>query len=104
MRDAAQLTRTGRLVDATQLIQRALRAKHRPPRRPPRRLKRWWKTSVIEAQVRVVEMHPTPEPRGSKAADAWTPGGFTHQGRSVDYMLFVPASASAQPAAARPWC
>jgi poly(hydroxyalkanoate) depolymerase family esterase len=102
MRDAAQLTRTGRLVDATQLIQRALRGDTSPAEAPTTTSRAVVEDDVIEAQVRVVEVHPTPEPRGSEAADAWTPGSFTHQGRSIDYMLFVPASASAQPAAARP--
>mgnify|MGYP001952322000 CR=1 FL=1 len=102
MRDAAQLTRDGRLVDATQLIQRALRGETSPTEAPPTAARPMVEDDVIEAQVRVVDVEQTPAPRAAEAADAWTQGSFTHQGRTVDYMLFVPASASAQPAAARP--
>lgn len=102
MRDAARLTRDGRLADATQLIQRALRGGTSPAEAPTTTSGAVVEDDVIEAQVRVVDVEQTPEPRESEAADAWTPGSFTHQGRSIDYMLFVPASASTQPAAARP--
>lgn len=102
MRDAAQLTRDGRLGEATQLIQRALQGKTPAAEVPPTAFPAAVEDDVIEAQVRVVEVTQTPEPHGSEASDAWTRGSFTHQGRSVDYMLFVPASASAQSAAGRP--
>ncbi|KIQ16309.1 hypothetical protein RT97_31095 [Variovorax paradoxus] len=112
MNEAAHLTRSGRLSEATEAIQRALRgaAEPRPaspastastvaPDAPPA------EADVIDVETRVVETAPetkAPSPRESNAADRWTRGSFAHQGRTVDYMLFVPADMPGQPAAARP--
>lgn len=115
MKEAAHLTRTGRLADATDAIQRALRggagahaaspnaSAPAPPNANP-------DTDVIDIEARVIETdrkaddaaQPPPPREPDAATDSWTRASFTHQGRAIDYMLFVPARNAAQPAAPRP--
>lgn len=107
MKDAAQFTRTGRLAEATEAIQRALRgggeahaASPGVPQPPGAN------ADVIDIEARVIERaegeRQAPPRREPEAGDSWTKSSFTHQGRCVDYMLFVPASAAARPGASRP--
>lgn len=121
MKEAAHLTRHGRLAEATEAIQRALRGGgDAPAASPVVPAPTGSHADVIEAEARVIEgERSTPTPRaadeateafaeadGSGAADAdhdqWTKGSFAHQGRTIDYMLFVPARPAGQPVAARP--
>jgi poly(hydroxyalkanoate) depolymerase family esterase len=111
MKDAAHLTRTGRLAEATDAIQRALRGAAQPPAASPvasASASASASSDVIDVEARVIEGHdpgerPASAPREpDAAADRWTRASFTHQGRAVDYMLFVPAGAVAQPASPRP--
>ncbi|MGJ7610322.1 MULTISPECIES: extracellular catalytic domain type 1 short-chain-length polyhydroxyalkanoate depolymerase [unclassified Variovorax] len=111
MKEAADLTRHGRLAEATEAIQRALRgggADAQPASQAPVA-----DADVIDIEARVIETEratpatspsctPSPSPHEPQGADQWTPGSFAHQGRTVDYMLFVPASAAGQPATPRP--
>lgn len=109
MKEAADLTRHGRLAEATEAIQRALRggdADAQPAAQAPAAAP-VPDAGVIDIEARVIEIeHATPstpspsrEPQG---LDQWTRGSFAHQGRTVDYMLFVPAGAAGQPATPRP--
>jgi poly(hydroxyalkanoate) depolymerase family esterase len=110
MKEAADLTRHGRLAEATEAIQRALRGGStdaQPASQAPAAPVA--DADVIDIEARVIESEraapspsPSPAPREPQGADQWTPGSFAHQGRTVDYMLFVPASASGQPATPRP--
>ncbi len=99
--EATRLTRSGHLMAATELIQRALRgdggaapvpAAPSPPLRPGTGL-------VIEAEARVID-EPAP-PAGQPQADAAAPGhsagagqwlraSHSHQGRQLAYRLYVP--------------
>jgi poly(hydroxyalkanoate) depolymerase family esterase len=118
MKEAAQLTRTGRLAEATDAIQRALRGGaggepgHATAAAPApntdvtevtRATDATDATDVIDIEARVVEAErPAPPPREPEAAEQWTRGTFTHQGRAIDYMLFVPARPAAQAATPLP--
>lgn len=112
MNEAAQLTRNGRLAEATEAIQRALRggAEQRPgaPADPAPPMTRADASDVIDVEAQVIEVErTTPSPRQSDAvepqtAEQWTQGAFTHQGRTLDYRLFVPAVAAGRPATPRP--
>ncbi|MEZ2294855.1 PHB depolymerase family esterase [Variovorax sp. RCC_210] len=117
MKEAAHLTRTGRLADATDVIQRALRGdagahaaspNASAPASPSANTDA--DADVIDIEARVIETdrkaddaHQSPSPHTSDTAtDSWTRASFTHQGRAIDYMLFVPASNTSQPASPRP--
>lgn len=117
MKEAAHLTRTGRLTDATDAIQRALRGSAgahaaspnaSAPASPSANTDA--DADVIDIEARVIETdrkaddaQQSPPPREPDAAtDSWTRASFTHQGRAIDYMLFVPASNTSQPASPRP--
>jgi poly(hydroxyalkanoate) depolymerase family esterase len=119
MKEAAQLTRTGRLAEATDAIQRALRGgaeaapRHAPAAAPAPNINVPDVTDVIDIEARVIEAerpaHPPREPETTPApasapdtAEQWTRGTFTHQGRAIDYMLFVPARPAAQAATPLP--
>lgn len=111
MKDAAQFTRTGRLAEATEAIQRALRGTTGPEPEPPQPASAspGSTADVIDVEARVIDVEreaPSSQPqrpaRSPDGTDTWTKGSFTHQGRSIDYMLFVPASSAAQPATPRP--
>ena len=99
MNEAAHLTRSGRLSEATEAIQRALRGGEgmRPQEpRPP-------DDGVIDVQTRFIDDPARgPLPAQPEGADAWSRSTFTHQGRTIDYMLFVPARASEAPESRRP--
>ncbi len=107
MNEAAHLTRNGRLAEATEAIQRALRggAESQPASTttPPMA-----DADVIEAEAREIGREqpvpppPSPTPSSTDSAEQWTQGTFTHQGRTIDYRLFVPARDGAQPAMPRP--
>lgn len=120
MNEVAQLTRNGRLAEATEAIQRALRGgadvqplqpaqapsstQPMPPTAPV------FDADVIEAEAREIESErtepppqPSPQPPPpTGAAEQWTKGTFTHQGRTIDYRLFVPARSAAQTATPPP--
>ncbi|MDH6169164.1 poly(hydroxyalkanoate) depolymerase family esterase [Variovorax boronicumulans] len=113
MKEAAHLTRNGRLSEATDAIQRALRGGVEPPPASPVASKPTLaETDVIDVETRVIETEPdthetpvtpeAPSPREPATTAQWTKGSFAHQGRSIDYMLFVPAEVPGQPVAPRP--
>jgi poly(hydroxyalkanoate) depolymerase family esterase len=112
MKEAAQLTRNGQLAEATDAIQRALRGGAQPQAASPAASSPSANADVIDIEARVIERdgerersaeHQAPPSRERGAADdQWTRASFTHQGRAIDYMLFVPARSAAQPAAPRP--
>lgn len=89
MTEAARLTRGGDLRGAMTAIQRALAGgadAHRTA------------DGVIDVVARVVEpAHDTataapPRPDSVTRPESWTHGQFSHQGRSIQYRLFVPAT------------
>ncbi|QSI30575.1 PHB depolymerase family esterase [Variovorax sp. RKNM96] len=104
MTEAAHLTRHGRLAEATDAIQRALRgAAEASPASPAAPLPSTTDADVIDVETRVADVErEAPSPRKSEGIDRWTRGTFAHQGRTIDYMLFVPAAAAGQPATPRP--
>jgi poly(hydroxyalkanoate) depolymerase family esterase len=118
MNEAAQLTRGGRLAEATEAIQRALRGGAEPQAPSPSTPARTPKNAgdVIDIEAREVDPAHAPPPPAAQPgraeqpeqteqaaqAEQWTRGSFTHQGRSIDYMLFVPATLAGRPAAPRP--
>ncbi|MET3498261.1 extracellular catalytic domain type 1 short-chain-length polyhydroxyalkanoate depolymerase [Variovorax boronicumulans] len=112
MNEAAQLTRHGRLAEATEAIQRALQggAGQWPgaPVTPASPMAGADAIDVIDVEAQVIEVErAAPSPRQSdttepQTAEQWTQGTFTHQGRTLDYRLFVPAAATGQPATPRP--
>lgn len=93
MKQATQLTRNGRLAEATQAIQRALRG--RDGAAPAAKAHGGGGgAEVIDVESRFVEREPeTAPPREAAQPERWTRASFTHQGRAIDYMLFVPAGA-----------
>lgn len=98
MGKAAHLTRHGRLAEATAAIQRALRDEAGP--RPPapgeaNRPTADAEAHVIEVEARVIDAPAPARPRATQATEQWRRSRFAHQGRTIDYMLFVPASAAA---------
>jgi poly(hydroxyalkanoate) depolymerase family esterase len=104
MKEAAHLTRNGRLSEATEAIQRALRGGAEPQPAPAAApAPSMADADVIDIEARVIETEREtsmpPEPDG---VDQWTRGTFTHQGRTLDFMLFVPARPAGQPATPRP--
>jgi poly(hydroxyalkanoate) depolymerase family esterase len=102
MKEAAHLTRNGRLADATAAIQRALRqGTDLQPAAPDVPVLSSPAADVIDIEARVVDVE-TAKPTGPHTAEQWTKGSFTHQGRTVDYKLFVPAGGASQSAMPRP--
>ncbi|MET3918111.1 poly(hydroxyalkanoate) depolymerase family esterase [Variovorax sp. OAS795] len=98
MDKAAHLTRHGRLAEATEAIQRALRsgAAPQPPApegpNPPKA-----DADIIEVEARVIDVErPKQSPRPAERTEQWARGTFSHQGRTIDYMLFVPGPAAEQ--------
>ncbi|MFM9926303.1 PHB depolymerase family esterase [Variovorax sp. H27-G14] len=114
MNEAAHLTRNGRLAEATEAIQRALRggadSQAASTTTPMPSTAPMADADVIEAEAREIGREqaaqppspsPTPTP-SSNSAEQWTKDTFTHQGRTIDYRLFVPACDAGQPATPRP--
>ncbi|MFV0675842.1 alpha/beta hydrolase family esterase [Variovorax sp. tm] len=101
MSEATQLTRGGRLMDATRAIQRALHARGAGAEPAPARPAGNADADVIDVESRLIasDERDGPVPAFGEAGDAeqWTKGTFTHQGRMIDYMLFVPAGAGEAP-------
>ncbi|MDQ0017412.1 poly(hydroxyalkanoate) depolymerase family esterase [Variovorax boronicumulans] len=104
MNEATQLTRSGRLLDATHAIQRALRGgSDAQPASPVSSTRPTPEAGVIDVEARVIEAgRPMPSPDAFGEPEQWVKGTFSHQGRTIDYMLFVPASAANQPLTPRP--
>src|SRR5688572_5736358 len=95
MDKAAHLTRHGRLAEATEAIQRALRSEAQPrPAAPDGSNLPKADSDVIEVETRVVDVERQKQPpRATEGTEQWIRAAFEHQGRTIDYMLFVPASA-----------
>ena len=104
MSEAAHLTRNGRLTEATEAIQRALRGATEPrPTAPATPELQSAGAEVIDVEARLVDVeHEAPSPRASEDAEQWIKGSFAHQARTIDYMLFVPAAVAGQPTTPRP--
>lgn len=108
---ATDLTRGGRLAEATEAIQRALRGESEQPSSAAPTAPSC-DAEVIDVEARVIERErpmrpqpaaePEPEPTQADRTERWTGGSFSHQGRTIDYMLFVPARAAAESPAPRP--
>jgi len=98
MDKAAHLTRHGRLAEATEAIQRALRSEAQPrPAAPDGSNLPKADSDVIEVETRVVDVERQKQPpRAAESTEQWIRAAFEHQGRTIDYMLFVPASAADQ--------
>jgi poly(hydroxyalkanoate) depolymerase family esterase len=105
---AAGMTRQGRLAEATEVIQRALRqsglmppsgpATPAPPAAAPR-----WSADVVDAVVREAPA-PAPQGAGERAAAPSAPtsgrflaGSYSSPAGARDYKLFVPASPASAP-------
>jgi len=99
MGKAARLTRTGRLVEATEAIQHALRGETVPrPASSARSNPPVTDADVIEVEARVIDVASRTRPaRAPESTEQWLEGRFAHQGRAIDYMLFVPVSAAGEP-------
>ncbi|WGT63731.1 extracellular catalytic domain type 1 short-chain-length polyhydroxyalkanoate depolymerase [Variovorax paradoxus] len=93
MDKAALLTRQGRLGEATEAIQRALRSEAEPrPAASGGSNAPTVDPEIIEVEARVIDREPrAPSPGSAEGTEQWVKGTFAHQGRSIDYMLFVPA-------------
>lgn len=107
--EATRLTQGGDLMAATELIQRTLRGESATaPPRPAAASERADSAMVIDVQTRVVDEPPRSaaraEPEGARApagavgAQQWLQGSHTHQGRTLDYRLYVPPTQPGQPA------
>ena len=98
MDKAAHLTRHGRLAEATEAIQRALRSGAGPqPAAPDGSHLSKADSDVIEVEARVIDVERTTQsPRATEGTEQWVKGTFAHQGRTIDYMLFVPVPAAEQ--------
>ncbi|RYF33949.1 MAG: PHB depolymerase family esterase [Comamonadaceae bacterium] len=104
MNEATQLTQSGQLQAATEMIQRALRGDDSALATPtPAAAPSATTTSnaavVIDVPARVVPDAPDSpsEPRADTRRTAqperpeqWTDGSFTHQGRTLAYKLYLP--------------
>lgn len=104
MDKAAHLTRTGRLAEATEAIQSALRGETAPrPASSARSNPPMVDADAIEAETRVIDGEPRAHSPGSaEGSEQWVKGTFAHQGRSIDYMLFVPVPAPERREAPQP--
>ena len=98
MDKAALLTRNGQLAQATEAIQHALRGKAMPDSESsagsdsPK-----VDSAVIDVEARIIDAERrTHAPQAAEDTEQWLRGTFAHQGRTVDYMLFVPVSAAGQ--------
>ena len=100
MAEATRLTRTGRLAEATALIQRTLGGISTP-------IERFTRTDVPnEAGVRVVEVTPTlPEPTiqgGTESSPSSRPGGklvdgtYSNTAGTRTYKLYIPRNYNGQ--------
>lgn len=113
MTEAARLTRNGRLREATQAIQRALRGgpfgASPPPTPPPADDD----PQVLDGLTRVVdaprgapavaETIDAPHPASAAAqAERWLDGSFAHQGRTLAYKLYLPPTADGATPSPRP--
>ncbi len=108
MAEAGRLTRSGQLQAATEALQRAMRdvgaGANVPPfaSAPPVDA---GDGMVIDVQSRVLpgDAEPSaPQEVPSSAPAQWLKGSFAHQGRQLDYRLFVPPLPAGAPARARP--
>jgi len=104
MAEATQLTRSGRLHEATRAIQRALRtgasgtfgvsqpATAQPPRSAD-------DAQVFDGLTRVIDIPATRHEDSSTDVDApqderWIDGSFAHLGRTLAYKLYLPPAAA----------
>ena len=106
--EATRLTRTGNLLEATELIQRTLRgesapAPHGKTAATSHREEGW----IVDAEARFIDdAAELAVPAGSSQADTsgdeqWLRGSYSHGGRQLAYRLYVPPS-SALEAGPRP--
>ena len=108
--EATRLTRTGNLLEATELIQRTLRGESAPAPAPhgktaatSHREEGW----IVDAEARFIDDAPElAVPAGSSQADTsgdeqWLRGSYSHGGRQLAYRLYVPPG-SALEAGPRP--
>ncbi|MDR3451512.1 MAG: PHB depolymerase family esterase [Rhodoferax sp.] len=114
MNEAAQMTRSGQLMAATQAIQRALRGDADEAAAPAgdARLDELRPTArdnhsiVLDGLVRVIDEATAkvsvPAPAHDPAIERWSDASFTHGGRSVAYKLYVPPLAAGSTATPRP--
>ncbi|RYF08208.1 MAG: PHB depolymerase family esterase [Comamonadaceae bacterium] len=105
--EATRLTQGGRLQAATELIQRTLSGGGCPAQPPAPGAQTGW---VIDAESRVIEEAPRQQdpdvaqgstPQARHSAEQWLQASHTHQGRQLNYRLYVPPG-SPQQAGLRP--
>jgi poly(hydroxyalkanoate) depolymerase family esterase len=104
MDKAALLTRHGRLAEATEAIQRALGGEAGPrPAASERSNLPMVDSDIIEVETRVIDIERRAHSsRTAEGTEQWVRGTFAHQGRTIDYMLYVPVPASERRGAPRP--
>ena len=102
--EAQRLTQGGQLQAATDMIQQALReagaASMPGPARPDTGATASHRDDqTIDVESRVIDGPSEPADVG---AEQWLSGHFTHQGRTLDYKLYVPPRAAGAAATPRP--
>ncbi len=109
MAEAGRLTRSGQLPAATAMLQRAMRdgvagaGAGTSPFAPAAPLDAH-DGMVIDVQSRVVpgDAEPSAPQAPASVPAQWLKDSFTHQGRQLDYRLFVPPLLAGSAAGARP--
>lgn len=105
--EATRLTQSGNLQAATALIQRTLRGTHARALQEidadPKRPDSDW---LIDAETRIIDDASAPTPAAvpdglgtaqkSANAEQWLGGSHAHQGRQLDYKLYIPPRAAGQ--------
>ncbi|MEB0110466.1 PHB depolymerase family esterase [Variovorax sp. RTB1] len=119
MTEATKLTHSGQLQAATDAIQRALRGATQAAQTAASQATSAFESSnrakpdaaarttppdntsvVLDGCTRMVDTPAVAAPEAEALPEQWTDGSFTHQGRTLDYKLYVPPSAAATPGSA----
>ncbi len=119
MTEATKLTHSGQLQAATDAIQRALRGATEAAQTAASQATSAFESSnrakpdaaarttppdnisvVLDGCTRMVDTPAVAAPESEALPEQWTDGSFTHQGRTLDYKLYVPPSAAATPGSA----
>lgn len=106
--EATRLTRTGHLLEATELIQRTLRGQSAPtPHDKPAATSHRDAGWIVDAEARFIDDAPElavpvgTSQAGTSSDEQWLLGSYCHGGRQLAYRLYVPPG-SALEAGPRP--